>query len=172
YREDVLRCSCESVKSTKVTPGIDAQTIDDIIEYGEERFLSQLSEDIRTGKYRAKDIKRIYIPKKKGKLRALGIPVVRDRIVQDAVKLIIEPIFEADFQEFSYGFRSGRSTQNVRKEIQKFINYGCTNTYDADIKGYFDNINHGILMELIERRIADGYVLKLIRAWLKASIIE
>ena len=172
YREDVLKCSWESVKSNKGSPGIDAQTIGNIIEYGEERFLNELEEDIRTETYRVKDIKRVYIPKKNGKQRPLGIPVVRDRVVQGAVKLIIEPIFEADFQEFSYGFREGRSTQDARKEIQKFLNWGCTNIYDADIKGYFDNIDHGILMELIKRRIADGYILKLIRAWLRANIIE
>ena len=172
YREDVLKCSWESVKSNKGSPGIDAQTIGNIIEYGEERFLNELAEDIRTEAYRVKDIKRVYIPKKNGKQRSLGIPVIRDRIVQGAVKLIIEPIFEADFQEFSYGFREGRSTQDARKEIQKFINYGCTNIYDADIKGYFDSIDHGILMELVERRIADRYILKLIRAWLRADIIE
>ncbi len=172
YREDVLKCSWESVKSNKGSPGIDAQTIGNIIEYGEERFLNELAEDIRTEAYRVKDIKRVYIPKKNGKQRSLGIPVIRDRIVQGAVKLLIEPIFEADFQEFSYGFREGRSTQDARKEIQKFINYGCTNIYDADIKGYFDSIDHGILMELVERRIADRYILKLIRAWLRADIIE
>ena len=160
------------MKSNKGSPGIDAQTIGNIIEYGEDLFLNELAEDIRTERYRAKDIKRVYIPKKNGKQRPLGIPVIRDRIVQGAVKLIIEPIFEADFQEFSYGFREGRSTQDARKEIQKFLNWGCTNIYDADIRGYFDNIDHGILMELLERRIADGYILKLIRAWLRAGIIE
>ena len=172
YREDVLKCSWESVKSNKGSPGIDAQTIGNIIEYGEDLFLNELAEDIRTERYRAKDIRRVYIPKKNGKQRPLGIPVIRDRIVQGAVKLIIEPIFEADFQEFSYGFREGRSTQDARKEIHKLLNWGHTNVYDADIKGYFDNIDHGILMELIERRITDGYILKLIRAWLRAGIIE
>ncbi|MCL6091172.1 MAG: group II intron reverse transcriptase/maturase [Candidatus Thermoplasmatota archaeon] len=172
YREDVLRCSWESVKYNKGSPGIDAQTINHVIEYGEDRFLNELAEDIRTETYRVKDIKRVYIPKKNGKQRPLGIPVIRDRIVQGAVKLVIEPIFEADFQEFSYGFREGRSTQDARKEIQKLLNWGCTNIYDADIRGYFDSIDHGILMELVERRIADGYILKLIRAWLRAGIIE
>ena len=172
YREDVLRCSWESVKSNKGSPGIDAQTISDIIECGEERFLDELAEDLRTEKYRAKDVRRVYIPKKNGKPRPLGIPVVRDRVVQGAVKLIIEPVFEADFQDFSYGFRSGRSTQDARKKIQKFINSGCTNVYDADIRGYFDSIDHGILMELIERRISEQYILKLIRAWLRAGIVE
>lgn len=168
----MLKCSWESVKSNKGSPGIDAQTINNVIEYGEESFLNELAEDLRAERYRAKDVKRIYIPKKNGKLRLLGISVIRDRIVQGAVKLIIELIFEADLQEFPYGFRSGKSTQDARKEIQKFINYGCTNIYDADIRGYFDSIDHGILMELIERRISDQYILKLIKAWLKAGIIE
>ena len=172
YREDVLRCSWESVKSNKGSPGIDAQTINHVIEYGEERFLKELAEDIRTETYRVRDIKRVYIQKKNGKQRPLGIPVIRDRIVQGAVKLVIEPIFEADFQEFSYGFREGRSAQDARKEVQKLLNWGRTSIYDADIKGYFDSIDHGILMELVERRIADGYILKLIRAWLRAGIIE
>ena len=172
YRNDVLRCSWDSVKSNKGPPGIDAQTIDNVIEYGEDIFLNELAEDLRTEKYRAKDVRRVHIPKKNGKLRPLGIPVIRDRIVQGAVKLIIELIFEADLQEFPYGFRSGKSTQDARKEIQKFLNYGCTNIYDADIRGYFDNIDHGILMELIQRRISDQYILKLIRTWLRAGIIE
>ena len=172
YRKDVLECSWEYVKMNRGSPGIDAQTIEDIIEGGEEKFLDKLAEDLRRGRYKAKDIRRVYIPKKNGRMRPLGIPVIMDRIVQGAVKLIIEPIFEANFQEFSYGFRTGRSTQNARREIYKYINYGCTNIYDADIKGYFDNIDHGILMELIERRISEGYVLKLIRAWLNAGIIE
>ena len=123
YRNDVLRCSWDSVKSNKGSPGIDAQTIDNVIEYGEDIFLNELAEDLRTEKYRAKEVRRVYIPKKNGKLRPLGIPLIRDRIVQGAVKLIIKPIFEADFQDFSYGYRTGKSTQDARKKIQKFLNY-------------------------------------------------
>lgn len=126
YRNDVLRCSWESLKSNKGFPGINAQTIGHVIEYGEERFLDKLTEDLRTEKYPAKDIRRVCIPKKNGKLRPLGIPVIRDRIVQGALKLVIEPIFEADFQEFSYGFRPGRSTHDARKE--KCIQDTCKST--------------------------------------------
>jgi len=172
WRIDFLERAWKDVKENKGAAGIDGISIMDIVEQGKDNFLLQLQEELRSGEYRVQPIKRVFIPKKGGKLRPLGIPTVKDRVVQGALKLVIEPIFEADFKDCSYGFRPNRSAEDARQEIYKWLNFGLENVIDCDIRSFFDNIPHEELMDEIERRISDGWVLKLIRAILRAPIVD
>lgn len=169
-RIDILKTAWKIVSSNKGSPGIDGQTIEDI-RSNEDRFLHELQKELMGKTYSVECVKRVYIPKSNGKMRPLGIPTVKDRIVQQAVKLVIEPIFEADFKDSSYAYRPNRSAKQASLEVRKFLNYGCTNVIDIDIKGFFDNIDHDILMELVMERISDPYVIKLIREWLRAGVV-
>ena len=169
-RADVLQEAWKSVRANHGSAGIDGVSIEDIEEYGTDRFLSKIREELANETYMVSKVKRIFIPKQNGKQRPLGIPTVRDRVVQQAVKSIIEPIFEADFQHFSYGYRPDRSAKDASEEIRKFLNYGYTNVVEIDVKGFFDHINHERMLFLLSKRIADPYVLKLIREWLRAGI--
>lgn len=174
YRKDIMEQAWKQVKANAGSPGIDKQTIEHIVnEYGEERFVEETADMVRSGEYRAKPVRRHEIPKGDGKMRPLGIPTVRDRLVQMATKMVMEPIFEADFKDCSYGFRPKRSTHGATEKIRKTVNEG--NIYwvvDVDITGYFDNIPHEKLMQLVEQRINDRRVLKLIRKWLKAGVMK
>lgn len=172
YREDILEKAWQQVKKNNGVGGIDEVSIDYIKTYGEHKFIKEISEELKENKYRPKPVKRIYIPKKDGSKRPLGIPIIKDRIVQMATKIVMEPIFEADFKEYSYGFRVKRSAHDALEVIRKECNKGGWWVLDADIKNYFGNINHDKLMILVKQRISDRRILKLIEKWLKCGIME
>ncbi len=170
-RYDILQEAWKRVSENKGSPGIDNQTIEDIRSYGVDIFLKELQGELENRTYRIPKVKRVYIPKPNGKQRPLGIPTIRDRVVQQAVKSIIEPIFEADFKDFSYAYRKGRSAIQAAVEIRKHLYLGYTNVVEIDISGFFDHIDHDKMIFFVMRRIADPYVIKLIREWLRAGIV-
>jgi RNA-directed DNA polymerase len=173
-RMETLENAWVRVKKNRGSSGVDGIGFKDIEEQegGVEKFLEELQKELKERIYKPMPVRRVYIPKPDGRLRPLGIPTIRDRVAQQAVLLIIEPIFEADFMDSSYGFRPNRNAHDAIREIQGQIKGGKRVVYDADLKGYFDTIPHEKLMKAIEARVVDGSVLKLIRMWLKSIIVE
>jgi RNA-directed DNA polymerase len=172
YRKDVLWSAWCLVQRNNGGPGIDKQTIEEVEQYGAIRLIDEIHEMLKSKTYQPQPIKRVHIPNGDGKTRPLGIPTVKDRILQQACLLILEPIFEEDFLDCSYGYRPGRSAHQALDLIERNLKEGRTAVYDADLKGYFDSIPHDKLMRAVEYRIADRQVLHLIRVWLTAPIIE
>jgi RNA-directed DNA polymerase len=174
YRMDVLEAAWKHVGKRGKACGIDGVRAEDILERekGVENFLAEIHDELKSKTYHPSPVKRVYIPKADGKKRPLGIPTLKDRVVQMAVVMILEPIFEADFHDCSHGFRPGRKAHDALDAIRENLKAGRTEVYDADLKGYFDTIPHDKLMACVRMRVTDRSVLGLIRGWLRAPIIE
>jgi RNA-directed DNA polymerase len=170
HRANTLSLAWEAVRRNGGAAGVDKLSVRKFEDHA-EGYLSELSEDVRTGKYVPMPVRRKDIPKEKGKTRPLGIPTVKDRIVQKAALIVIEPIFENEFLDVSYGFRPGRGAQGALRRVEELIEKGYTHVVDADIQGYFDNIPHDRLMARVGEKISDGRVLGLLRSWLEQDIM-
>src|SRR5436190_13810807 len=171
-REDVLAKAWREVKANAGSAGVDGQTIEQIEQQGVEGLLVELATELREGRYRPQAVRRVYIPKPDGSQRGLGIPAVRDRLVQAAAKTVLEPIFEAQFRDSSYGFRPKRSAHQAMERLRQAVNRGANWIVELDIEAFYDRIDHELLMKLVEKRICDRRVLKLLRQWLKAGVLD
>ena len=172
YRADILNHAYALTKANRGAPGVDGIRYEDIETSGREQFLAELREELQDKRYRPEAVLRVMIPKANGGERPLGIPTVRDRVVQAAVKLILEPVFEADFTDNAYGYRPRRSAQDAVREVHRSLKAGYVQVVDADLSRFFDTIPHADLLRSVSRRVSDGEILHLIKLWLKAPIEE
>lgn len=173
YREDVLEHAWALSRQNAGAPGVDGQSFADIESGDVKKWLGNLREELRQGRYKPQPVRRVMLPKPGGVgQRPLGIPTIRDRVVQTAAKLILEPIFEADFDEAAYGYRPGRSAKQALRAVHRALDEGRNEVVDADLSKYFDTIPHDSLMKCLSRRISDGKVLHLIKGWLKVPVEE
>ncbi len=174
YREDILLFAYRCCKANGGAPGVDGQDFADIETYGLERWLGELAEELRSKTYRPQAVRRVLIPKpgRPGRTRPLGIPTTKDRVVQTAALLVLEPIFEVDLQPEQYAYRPGRSALDAVRHVHSLLNTGHTEVIDADLSGYFDSIPHAELMKSVARRLSDRHMLHLIKMWLQAPVEE
>jgi group II intron reverse transcriptase/maturase len=172
YREDVMAFAYECCKANRGAAGVDGQTFEDIEEYGVQKWLDELAQELKSRTYRPQPVRRVYIPKPDGKQRPLGVPAIKDRVAQTAAVLVLEPIFEADLQPEQYAYRADRSALDAVRHVHKLLNTGHGQIVDADLSGYFDSIPHSDLLKSVARRIIDGAMLHLIKMWLEAPVEE
>ena len=172
YRKDVLSYGYDRCKANGGAAGVDDETFEDIEKYGVERWLDELTQKLKSQTYQPQPVRRVYIPKPDGKQRPLGIPTIRDRVVQTAAMSVFEPIFEADLQPEQYAYRADRSALDAVRQVHKLINTGHCKIVDADLSSYFDSIPHAELMRSVARRVVDGAMLHLIKMWLEAPVEE
>jgi len=172
YRRDVLAYAYERCKANGGAAGADDQTFEDIEKCGEQQWLDELTQELKSRTYQPQPVRRVYIPKPDGKQRPLGIPTIRDRVAQTAAVLVLEPIFEADLQPEQYAYRANRSALDAVKQVHRLINVGHQEIVDADLSSYFDTVPHAELMKSVARRVVDGAMLHLIKMWLEAPVEE
>lgn len=171
-REDILRHAYQLAKANAGAPGVDGESFLAIEQQGSDEWLAALRQELIEERYRPQAVRRVMIPKPNGGERPLGIPTIRDRVVQTAAKLVVEPIFEADLEPNAYGYRPRRSAQDAVRKVHELLVQGYTDVLDADLSKYFDTIPHAELMQCVARRISDRRVLHLIKMWLTAAVME
>ena len=172
YREDILGHAYALCRANGGNPGVDGERFSDIEGNDRGRWLGELTQELRERRYRPQAVRRVTIPKPDGKTRPLGIPTIRDRVVQMAAVLILSPIFEVDFADEQYAYRPGRSAHDALNKIHRHLYQGYTEVVDADLSGYFDSIPHGELMRSVARRVSDRHILRLIKMWLEMPVEE